>query len=232
MRPSIALLFAAACSGDRPQIAIGPPPPKATSGTLAGPLCDGHGCKCKSPTDDPGVPDAGKKRFEVRLGPTPHELWLTVPGGVLYKSPERAETCFYIDLAPGDHPMQLHAEQPEGVSVAMTVRELGTKTLSWYDSFQFACGSPGVCTLGELDDKKAELAQAVKRNLHDPCGSTKVKGLIWDTGRTPDQLNATRLVVRFTLDIYKFEPTKVHGDSTCGAGDGSRRKPSPDEPVQ
>jgi hypothetical protein len=218
------------CSGGGRQIAIGPPPAKATSGTLSGALCEGQSCKCRGPGDDAGAPEGARKRYEIRLGPTPHDLWLTLPNTVLYKSPERAEMCFYVDLPPGEHPVELRASNPDGISAAVIVRELGVKTASWYDSFQFACGSPGVCSFEELDGKKAEYAQ-VKKNLHDPCGSTKIKGLTWDTGKAPDQLHPSELVVRFVLDVYKFEPTKAHGDATCGAGDGNRRRPKSDEPA-
>ena len=35
----------------------------------------------------------------------------------------------------------------------------------------------------------------------------KVKGITWDTGRSPDQLHPSELLVRATLNIYKFVPT-------------------------
>src|SRR4051794_10427845 len=102
-----ALIVAAACTAGcastvHPQT-IEPPPPKDTHAVLAGPLCGDNRCSCRSEAGDggAGVPDtAGKKRFEVRLGPSPYELWLTInKSTVLYKSPERAEVCFYVDLS-------------------------------------------------------------------------------------------------------------------------------------
>ncbi len=210
---SVALIsVVGSCGGGRQQIAIGPPPAPETVGTLAGPLCQGNQCKCREGAEDggAGLPDAGHKRFEVKLGPSPHDLWLSFPGTVLYKSKERPEACFYIDLAPGDHTAELRASQPEGVSVALAVRELGAATKSWYDTFQFMCGSPGVCSFDELDANKAAHAN-VKRGLHDPCGSVKVKNVLWDHGKAPDQMHPSELVVRFTLDIYKFAPSQPHG---------------------
>jgi hypothetical protein len=227
------LLGPAACGGDRPMVKIGPPPAKATTGALAGPLCSGEGCTCMTSPQDAGAPEgAGLKRFELRLGPTPHDLWVTLPGHVLYKSAERPEMCFYVDLGPGAHSIELRASQPNGVSAALAIGELGAKTKSAYDTFRFSCGSPGgVCSFEELDRKKAEYRQDTKKNTRDPCGSTKVKEVVWDTGRAPDHLVPNELVMRFVLQVYKFEPDKPHGDPSCGAGDGRRRRDQGGEPA-
>src|SRR5213075_1992386 len=149
------LLGPAACGGDRPMIKIGPPPAKATRGALAGPLCSGQGCTCMQSPEEAGAPEGGGgKRFEIRLGPTPHDLWLTLPGHVLYKSAERPEMCFYVDLPPGAHQMELRASQPDSVSAAIAISELGARTKSAYATFRFSCGSPGgVCSFDELDHK-------------------------------------------------------------------------------
>jgi len=72
-----------------------------------------------------------------------------------------------------------------------------------------------VCSFDQLDAAKQEYA-AIKKGLHDPCGSTKIKGLSWDTGKAPDTLHPTELLVRMQLDIYKFVPDKKHGDPDCG----------------
>jgi hypothetical protein len=207
------LVILVACGSDRHQIAIGPPPAKLTQGALAGPLCSGDRCKCRdlaAPADGgAGVPEDGRKRFEIRMT-SPQPLWAQLAGASLYKSAEQAENCFYVDLAPGPVTVELRASFPDGVSAKWAIHELGTKTKSWYDTFAFACGSPGVCSFEELDDMRAEQAHAKR----DPCGSVKVKGVTWDTGKAPDQLHPSELLVRLTLDVYKFEPEKPHGD-TC-----------------
>jgi hypothetical protein len=217
-----------ACGQERKMIAIGPPPAKATTVALAGPLCTGTSCTCASSAEEAGVPETpGAKRFEIRLGPTPHELWATLPGGVLYKSPERAEMCFYVDLAPGSTPVELRASQQTGVAAAISISELGAATKSKYATFRFSCGGAGgVCSFEELDGKKAEY-KGVRDNVHDPCGSTKVRELIWDTGRSPDQLVPSELAMRLVLQVYKFAPAKPHGDPSCGKGDGRRRDQAP-----
>jgi hypothetical protein len=219
------LLAPAACGGDRPMIKIGPPPPKATSGALAGPLCSGQSCTCMQSPEEAGAPEGGGlKRFEIKLGPTPHDLWLTLPGHVLYKSAERPDSCFYVDLPTGSHTFELRASQPDSVSAAVEISELGAKTKSAYQTFRFTCGSPGgVCSFEELDGKKAEY-QGVKKNTHDPCGSTKVREIVWDTGKSPDHQVPSELAMRFVLQVYKFVPEKPSGDPSCGAGEGRRRR--------
>lgn len=219
-----ALAVLAACGGDRKMIAIGPPPAKATTGALAGPLCSGGSCACMTSPADAGAPEgAGLKRFEIRLGPTPHDLWATLPGGVLYKSAERPEMCFYVDLAPGKHPIELRASQATGVSAAIAVSELGAATKSAYRTFRFSCGSPGgVCSFEELDRKKDEY-RGVEEGVHDACGSTRVREVIWDTGRSPDQLVPSEFAMRMVLHVYRFQPDRPSGDPSCGAGDARRR---------
>jgi hypothetical protein len=218
------VLIAAACGGDRKMIKMGPAPAKATTGALAGPLCKDQGCTCMTSPEEAGAPAAGQKRFEIRLGPTPHDLWLTLPGHVLYKSAERPDGCFYVDLPPGAHPFELRASQPDAVSAAVAISELGTKTKSAYATFRFSCGSPGgVCSFEELDGKKAEY-QDVKKHTHDPCGSTKIKEVVWDTGKSPDHQVPSELALRFVMQIYKFEPEKPSGDPTCGVGEGRRHR--------
>lgn len=154
----------------------------------------------------------------------------------MYKNPERAETCFYVDLPTGDTPVELRASNPNGVSAQWTIRELGTKTKSWYDTFGFECGNPGVCSFEELDAARDKYAGLKKRGLHDPCGSVKVKGLTWDTGKSPDMQHPSELLVRLQLAVYKFAPWKVHGDETCGKGRppgdaGSDAPPGDDSPA-
>ena len=198
------------CGGDRHQIAIGPPPATQTEGAFAGPLCSGDRCKCRSGADDAGEPPEGHKRYEVRLK-SAQQLWATVGANHLYKNAEAPEACFYVDLPTGDTPVELRASDPNGVSAEWTISEYGSKAKTWYDTFRFECGNPGVCSFEEIDSRKAELSN-MTRGLLDPCGSTKLKGVSWDTGKAPDNQHPSELLVRLTLDVYKFLPTKAHGE--------------------
>ena len=232
------MVAVAACAGaSRPQIAIGPPPPKDTHAVLAGALCADNRCTCRG--DGPGdggvgVPEAtgatnARKRFEIRMT-SAYDLWVTINRTtVLYKSPERAEECFYVDLPSGDQEVELRAENADGVSAGLQIHELGTGTKSWYDTFAFSCGVPGVCSFEDLEAEKARLAGA-KRNVFDRCGTTRVKGISWDHGKAPDQLHPSELVLRLTLDIYRRAAAKPHGDATCGQGGrpGASGEPAPE----
>src|SRR5262245_41847227 len=160
------LCLLVACSGSARQIEIGPPPAKATQGVFAGPLCSGDTCKCASSPADAGVPEDARKRFEVRLN-SPYELWMKVGDNQMYKDAEKVEACWYIDLASGDTPIEMRASHEHGVAATWSIREIGTKTKSFYDSFKFSCGNPGACSFDELDEKKAEY----KDPKRDRCGS-------------------------------------------------------------
>jgi hypothetical protein len=224
----IALAGLVSCSGGgRTQIEIKPPPPKLTTGTLAGSLCKDGVCACRSGGGDGGAgyPAEGHKRFEIQMH-SAYDLWLTLPGTVLYKSPEKADACFYVDLAPGYYPFQLRASNPNGVSFAFEIHELGTATHDWYDTFAFGCGHPGVCSFDELDGIKSTLA--AKHGIHDICGSSRIRSVIWDHGKSPDQFHPSELAVQATLDVGKKAPTKPHGDPTCN----KRDKPAPDAPEE
>jgi hypothetical protein len=207
------------CGGDRQQIAIGAPPAKATEAVLAGPLCTGDRCKCRTGADDAGEPAQGQKRFEIRLK-SAQQLWMTIHGMRLYKSAEAPEACYYVDLPSGDTPVEMRASDANGVSAEWTISEYGSKAKTWYDTFRFECGNPGVCSFDEIASKKAEYS-GLPRGLHDACGSTRLKGISWDTGKAPDNEHPSELLVRLTLDVYKFLPEKAHGDTCAKPTQGS-----------
>ena len=200
------------------QVTIAPPPAPTTVATLVGPLCEAQKCTCRAanaPADGgAGVPDDGVKRFELRVGPSEHDLRVTVDDMVLYKSTARAEDCFYVDLGAGDHTVGLRASHPGGISARLAISEYAPATTSWYETYRFSCGSPGVCSHEEMDQYKASLAK-YQRGIHDPCGSVKIKGITWDTGEAPDQHHPDDLVVGLTLDLYDFAPKHAHGDPVC-----------------
>jgi hypothetical protein len=150
---------------------------------------------------------------------SPNELWAKVRDNEMYKSAEKVDACWYVDLPSGDTAVELRGFADQGVSGSWAIRELGTVTKSWYDTLLFECGNPGVCSFEELDNLKSEYA-GIAKNLFDKCGSTKVKSILWDHGKAPDGSHPSELVVRATLDVYKFPPWKQHGDETCGQGRG------------
>jgi hypothetical protein len=199
---------------------LGAVPDRATRGLLSGDLCKDQECTCRddSATGDggAGVASEGHKRFEIRVGPGSNELWVGVGSNMYYKSAERSTACFYVDLEPGQTPVTIRASHSGGISAAVAISEYGTDTKSWYQTFGFTCGSPGVCSYQELDDNKVRYQQVVK-GLHDPCGSVRVEKLNWNSSEAADQVHPNELAVTLNLNIYKFAPRKAHGE-TCSTG--------------
>ncbi|MBT8494344.1 MAG: hypothetical protein KJO07_14915 [Deltaproteobacteria bacterium] len=204
------------CGGGGPELPkLSDLPAKETVATLAGPLCEFSACKCREGAGDPpqAAPD-GFKRYEVRLGPSDNELWVSIDKMVLYKSLERAEDCFYVDVAPGRHPVRLRVSRETGFGAKLKISELAPDNQGWYDTFDFQCGSPGGCDRASLSEWKAEVATYPK-NIHDPCGSTKIREVVWQTGRLPDNVPPGDLQLDFILDVYKFAPTWPPGHQEC-----------------
>ncbi len=218
-----AIFLLAACGGGggggaMNTVVIRETPEPNTRATLAGPLCKADACTCRDPSapadGGAGVAAEGRKRFEVRVGPIEQPAWVTIDRNVLYKSAARAEDCFYVDLAPGEHPVEIRASHAGGLSVAVRLSEYAPGTESWYDTYDFSCGVPGVCAHSELDAYKRSLAR-FERGIHDPCGSVKIKGLSWDSGVAADQVHPQDLAVALTLLIYDFAPKHPTGSPDC-----------------
>lgn len=186
---------------------------RLTLATLSGPLCKDDSCRCAEPGNDAGLPvNPGVKRYEVRIGPVDNELWVEVDDMVLYKGVERATDCFYIDLATGKHPVSLLARQTNGFAARVAISELGK--LGRYQTFEFACGSPGPCGIEEMREWQASLVR-YQRSVHDPCGSTRIRNVHWQSGKTPDRIHPEELTLDLILDIYGFEPRHESGHPEC-----------------
>ncbi len=211
------LALLAACSGSQKAGPIMPAPPdRLTRATLVGPLCHGTECRCaQSPSEAGAPPSSAVKRYEVVIGPVDNELWATVGDNVLYKSPERATDCFYLDLpSPGDVPVSVRAHGDAGYGAHVTIHELRADGRGRYDTFEFICGAPGACSLDQITEWRKSLDRYT-RGIHDPCGSTKINSVHWDTGRMPDVRVPADLSLTFSMKIYAFAPKAPHGDPTC-----------------
>ena len=208
------LLCLGACSGAQSGPAMPPVPDSDTRATLAGPLCESAECKCSDDPEAVGAAPEGFKRFKIELGPTEHELWATVDGNQLYKSVERASACYYLDLEAGDHPIRMRAKGTAGFGARLQVSEMGGDGPWWYPSFDFQCGAPGLCDAESLRRWKQGLAN-VDAGKHAPCGSVRILGLDWQTGRMPDNLHPADFYLEANMKVYKFAPHYQPGSAEC-----------------
>lgn len=192
-----------------------------TRADLVGPLCSRRSCECASAPAEAGEPAAGDKRYEIRVGPMPDEMWVTVGDDVLYKSRERSTECFYVDLSPGEHRVAARVRGSRGFSAAVKISELGDSPVEdyegpwWLDTFRFNCGAPGRCTTERLDHWRDRFRGRAERNILDPCGSTAVRDIAWRTGELRERIYPRSLHLEFTLDIYDFDPIFPPGHREC-----------------
>jgi len=202
-----------ACAGSVTQEKIPDPPDPSTRATLSGPLCGPERCQCRTTDVEPGLPDPEFKRYEIKLGPSTNELWARIDGMVLFKTRERATECFYVDLRPGEHNVSLRARGPNGFGARIAISEQGAAGPYWYNTFDFACGAPGLCDRDTIAQWKKDIQPLGDK--HDPCGSTLIQNLTWITGRMPDNLHPADLLLEFKLKIYKFIPDYAPGAEEC-----------------
>lgn len=212
----ILALISLSCSGSSgPHVSLPEVPSAQTRATLVGPRCAGAGhCECRdltAPSAEEDKPAGKYKRFEVRVGPAQNELWVHIDDNILYKSKQRATDCFYVDLLPGRHPVQVHAKETNGVGVGVQLYELSGGGPWWYETFDFDCSSGGVCDVESIRREQNRI-KAIPRGIQDPCGSVKIQGFTWRTGTMPDTIHPGEVVVDFVLNIYEFA-TKTPADS-------------------
>jgi hypothetical protein len=226
MRAAILIVIGslAACGSSEKRLEFPATPEEKTLATLAGHRCTtGDYCACRRAADaedntEKAPPPEGHKRFELRIASSDGRAWVVIDGkDQLFKSTERIEDCFYLDLPNGDHTISMRAKadsEQGGVGAGLKVLEYGPQTNAWYEIFQMTCGAPGACDKDSLVEWK-QRAEADRRTIWDPCSSTKVKGIAWETGRMPDALHPEELTVSFSMKLYDHSPRFQPRDETC-----------------
>jgi hypothetical protein len=190
-------------------------PAPSTRATLAGPLCDVTECQCSEDPSKIGLAEAGLKRFRIELGPSESLLWATIGKNVMHKGHERASACFYVDLPTGEHPISLRAQGEAGFGAGMRISEVGGEEGPWlYETFDFQCGAPGLCDMQSLRDWRKSISKVVA-GKHAPCGSVRILGIDWITGRMPDNLHPADFRLDATMKVYKFLPHDPPGTESC-----------------
>jgi len=237
-----ALLAAAVSLGCSGSVAAGPAgtgrpasggiePEGARNANLAGARCkSGAPCICRNRDGGPQAqaesppPDEQHKRFEIRLG--------AVGGGATLDSPTLGhfaagadEACFYIDVLPGTTSdvtfTAVEAVKEGGVGPALDIAEYGPKGPWWYDVLTVRCEGPNRrCNRDAADAWSAE-AKGRKRGRVDPCGSSVISHLVWDTsgGVGNRELGIFKdLVVKFTMEVKRFPTQWPPHAKECLAG--------------
>jgi len=191
---------------------------------LAGGRCHGGVCTCRNTHGDAAEsppPDEGHKRFEVRLGAGDGSATLSSP--TLGELASRGnEACYYIDVVPGTtHDVTFVAREghPEGgVSPMLAIAEYGPKGPWWYDVINVHCaGADGKCNRDAADEWGADIKKR-RRGRIDPCGSSVVTHLLWDTsgGTGSRELGLYRdFTVKFTMEVKKFPTQFAPGSTEC-----------------
>jgi hypothetical protein len=204
---------AAAGASGRPTAAL--ESPGARDANLAGARCKGGApCKCRDRLGDKAPeappPDDQHKRFEIRLA--------GAGGGATLDSPTLGhfaaiddEACFYIDVLPGTTSdvsfTATEGHKEGGVGPFLVIAEYGPKGPWWYDVVTVRCVGPdGKCNRDAADAWSAE-AKGRKRGRIDPCGSSVISHLTWDTsgGVGNRELGLFKdLKVKFTMEVKRF----------------------------
>jgi len=218
---AVAALLLTACGG----------PPKSTypvplfagdsTATMTSHRCKGGVCACRKEgvgdEEENPVPE-GKKRWELRLSSAPGPVWLVVDGQRVRKGSESVDACYYVDLDAGDREVQVQgvAEEKLGVvGLALTMNEYAPEKVAWYRGAFVSCGLPsGGCTLEDL----RALGKSVeddRRALTDPCGTARVSGLKWRSGRVADGSHPGEVTIAFTLTVSGRVPDSSPEDPSC-----------------
>jgi hypothetical protein len=209
---------AAAAAAPAPNVA------GAVRANLGGGRCQGATCTCRNANNfaaESPAPDEAHKRFEIRIGAGGGEATLSSPTlGDFTSGP--GEACFYVDVVPGTtHDLTFvarEARKEEGVSPTLQIAEYGPKGPWWYDVLDVKCEGPGAhCNREAADAWSAEL-KTRKRGRIDPCGSSVVKGLKWDTtgGTGVRELGLfADFKVTFAMEVKKFPTQFKPGSTEC-----------------
>jgi hypothetical protein len=200
-------------------------PAIGTTAALAGSRCQNDRCTCRdlnsAPVETP-PPAEGRKRFEFRLSAEGGAATLESPAIGRFEVGEK-EMCFYVDVEAGStHEVTFSAAEARhegGVGPHLLIAEYGPKGPFWYDIITISCEGPGgKCARDAAEDWSVDLKSHTKRGRLDPCGSTVVSQLRWDTsgGAGQREYGLFRdFTVRFTMEVKKFATQFAPGSTEC-----------------
>jgi hypothetical protein len=211
-------------ASEAPEARVAAPIAAGTTATLAGSRCQGARCACRTRGDNSAeipAPAEGSKRFEIRLSAVGGTITLDAPTIGHFDAGDR-EACFYVDVVPGStHQVTVFAKEARsegGVGPSMDLIEYGPKGPYWYPIVDVRCDGPGGHCTREAADAWAATVRTRKRGRLDPCGSTVITGLKWDTsgGAANREGGVFRdLTVTFAMEVKKFATQFAPGSTEC-----------------
>jgi hypothetical protein len=226
-----ALLVAAvaSCAATSPAAASGangpPAQPGTTTVTMAGGRCAGGICKCRKGHGDKAEnppPDEDHKRFEIRVGAEGGAASLDSPTLGKFTGGGANESCFYIDVLPGtSHAVTFTAREGQrgaGISPMLRIAEYGPKGPFWYDVVEVHCAGAGERCTRDAADAWGVDAKKRKRGRIDPCGSSVITHLEWETsGGAADRDSGffRDFTVGFNMEVKKFPTQFAPGSTEC-----------------
>ena len=132
------------------------------------------------------------------------------------------ETCYYVDLRPGEYPFRLDAREltlGSGLVPVVKIREYGPAGPYWYEIIEVSCGmGEAHCTLTAAQEAGQHWMERRKRGRLDPCGSIMVNGLRWDTSggkAVQDGGFLQDFRAEFTLDVKAYPTRHAPGSAAC-----------------
>ena len=202
-------------------------PSVATTSTVspAGARCANAACACRQPGEDDAekVPPAeGVKRFEIRMSADGGSVSLDASGLGTIAASGPVEVCSYVDVASGStHDLVFAAKESvagQGVSPILSIAEYGPKGPYWYDVIDVKCDGPRHrCDRKSADAWSAAMRER-KRGRVDPCGSSVVSRLRWDTSGGQSERDGglfRDMTVSMTMEIKKFPTQFAPGSTEC-----------------
>jgi hypothetical protein len=195
---------------------------------LAGARCQDGQCRCRAKHGDDletKPPAEGYKRFEIRMKVAGGEITVESPTLGRFRHDGDEEQCVYVDLPSNSSQAftidSREAKKGEGLAPALSISEYGKipKGSFWYGVINIACGlGDRRCDRPAAEAWKEEWLAQRKRGRLDPCGSTVVSALKWDTSgglhaRDGGLLRDFR--VQFMLQVKSFDPQLPPNSPLC-----------------
>lgn len=200
-------------------------PVETTSATLAGARCQGNRCICRSPgSNEPesALLPEGLKRYEIRLAAEGGRASVSAGSLGVFASAGPGEACYYVDVPVGTSHELVFAARADsaqnGLAPRLRIAEYGPKGPWWYDILAVSCAGPsGRCERAGADEW-AQAARRRKRGRLEPCGSTVISKLAWETSGGQSERDGgffRDFTARFTLEVKKFVTQFAPGSTEC-----------------